>query len=176
MTAAEKLIKDGYRRRREHRLDDAMHAFTEAVTSARAAADSPVLARALVGLARIERDRKHLDEAYTNYAAAEQIVRTLDDALWLAHVVRHLGDVHREQGRFAEAAPRYAESLSIYRNTADPDELDFANALRGAALNADVLDERTAARHLWREARALYASAEIVAGVEESDRQVARLS
>ena len=48
MTAAEKLIKDGYRRRREHRLDDAMHAFTEAVTSARAAADSPVLARALV--------------------------------------------------------------------------------------------------------------------------------
>jgi len=52
MTNAEKLIKDGYRCRREHRLDDAMHAFTEAVLSARAAADSPVLARALVAVGR----------------------------------------------------------------------------------------------------------------------------
>ena len=60
--------------------------------------------------------------------------------------------------------------------TAAEDELDFANALRGAALNADALHERTAARHLWREARDLYVAAEIPARVEESDRQVARLS
>jgi len=176
MTAAEKQIKEGYRCRREHRFEDAMVAFNAAVSSARAAADRAVLARALVGLARIERDRKQLDEAYAHYASAEKIVRTLDDASSLAHIVRHLGDVLREQGRFADAAPRYAESLAIYRSIADPDDLDFANALRGAALNADALHERATALARWREARDYYAAAEIPAGVEESDRQVARLS
>jgi tetratricopeptide (TPR) repeat protein len=172
------LITLGYQARREGRLEDARRFFAEAVELCRAAraGDASLLASALMGLGQIERDLKNRDAALEHYREAVKLYRSGVDPLRFAHTIRHLGDVPREDGVMDEARNCYEEALAIYRSHKETSPLDLANTLRGFALLRGFAGEAEEAKSLWQEARGLYQSVEVEAGVQESDRQIERLT
>jgi tetratricopeptide (TPR) repeat protein len=172
---ADALVAQGYEARKAARSIEARQHFSRAVEASRATGDPVTLAKALIGLAQIERDLSNIDAARRNYEEASTIVRTLDDPLWLAHTVRHVADSHRENERFDEAAARYEEALTIYRATVETAPLDLANVIRGYAILKERLGDRVTATELWQEAGDLYAAVDVQAGVEESKRRLATL-
>ena len=104
------------------------------------------------------------------------------DAAWQARregrldeAVRHLGDLHRDAECLDQADLCYDEALAIYRESSDRAALDFANALRPAALMKERQGDRSLARTLFAEARDLYREAGIDAAVRECSRCLARL-
>ena len=135
------------------------------------------LARTLKALGQIERDLGNSEAALSFYEKAVAIYRDEPDALALAHAIRHLGDIQRNLGRLESAEPHYREALAIYRSHPDADALDVANAIRGLAILAcDSGRDKQEARALWQEARDLYASVNVQAGVNESSRRLALLA
>jgi hypothetical protein len=93
----------------------------------------------------------------------------------LAHTVRHVGDIHQDAGHAELAEPCYVEALAIYRNHEQTDPLDLANAIRPLAVLRDDAGELQEAKRLWAEVRDLYAAANVMEGVAESLRRLARL-
>lgn len=173
--AVESLFRRGMAARREGRPTKALRHMKAAIALAREH-DVPVaLARALHGLANVERDRGRTDAALRLYREAVPLCRRGDDPLVLAHTVRHLGDVLRELGAAAAAEPCYAEALALYRAQPSAAVLDVANAVRPLAIVRETLGEHDEARALWREARDLYREAGVEAGVAESAAHLARL-
>ena len=161
--------------RREHRLEDAKRDLVEAVRISRAAGVKSDLARTLKALGQIERDTKHPELALPVYEEAVAIYRNEDDPLALAHTIRHVADIQRELGLLDLAEPGYGEALAIYRAHGETSRLDLANAIRGLAILTFDSGRAEEARALWREARDLYAAANVEAGVRESTRRLAEL-
>ena len=112
-------------------------------------------------------------QAWRLYEEAVTLSREEGDILLLAHTVRHLGDLHRSADRLAEADRCYVEALSLYRTAASPSALDFANALRPAALLKERQGDSAGARQLWSEAQVLYQAANVQPGVDECVRHMA---
>jgi tetratricopeptide (TPR) repeat protein len=160
----------------ERRSDFAKRKLVDAVSAARAENDPLSLARALIDLGRLERGKHRLDAARRSYEEAAAVYRRVNEALRLAHTVRHVGDILQDAGHLKPAEPRYVEALRIYRAHADTPPLDLANAIRGYALLQGEFGRKKEAIALWREARGLYAAVSVQAGVEDCDRQIARLS
>jgi tetratricopeptide (TPR) repeat protein len=152
-----------------------MRHFARAVEAARESSDRVSLARALIGVGQIERDLYNFEAARVSYEEAATIVRSLNDPLWLAHTVRHVADNLREEKNFDLATAHYEEALAIYRATAETAPLDLANLLRGYALLKEQLGDIAMAKAFWQEARAIYASADLQPGVDESTRRLAIL-
>ena len=100
-------------------------------------------------------------EAIMLYQQAVASFREVDSPLALAHTVRHLGDVYIEGGRPDLAEPCFQEALALYRGHSETAPLDLANAIRSMALLRDSPE-------LWMEARDIYRSLGIEAGVAES--------
>jgi tetratricopeptide (TPR) repeat protein len=171
-----KLLERGFEARREHRIADAREHLAEAVELCRKHNDRALLARALTGLGQIERDLHNLDVALRLYQEAADLYRSLDDLLLLAHTVRHVGDILRNQGQLKEAALAYTEAIEIYRSQRQTTPLDLANAIRGYALLKGKTGETEEAWNLWKQARDLYASVNVKAGVEECNVQIASLT
>jgi tetratricopeptide (TPR) repeat protein len=171
----DKLINQGYQARREHRPDDAMLLFAEAVDLCRKSGDHALLAQALTGLGQIARDLHQDDVALKHYEEAVALYRILDRPLVLAHAVRHVGDILRNQEKYHQAANRYEESLQIYRSHPQTYPLDLANAIRGYALLKGETGDTQEAKQLWLEAKGLYANLKVQEGVAEADAQIARL-
>lgn len=169
---AEGLISAGCKARTENRLADARATFAEAVAVCRSAEDQPQLARSLTGLGQIERDLGNNALALQHYCEAVGIIRTLDDPDRLAHTVRHVADILRHEHRVDEARICYGEALTIYRQRSGTKALDLANAIRGFALLNEAAGEKPAAMELWREAKNLYQSLGLDAGVQESERHL----
>jgi len=134
------------------------------------------LAGSLVGLGQIERDLNNTKAAIQHYGEAVVIYRGGANPLRLAHTIRHLADILREDGALESARPLYEESLRLYRAHAETAPLDLANAIRGFALLRGAAGEPKEAKILWQEARALYASVSVQAGVEESEIQISQLT
>ncbi len=155
--------------------DSAKRDLVEAVALARRAQDPLQLAKTLTALGQIERDLHHADEALQHYEEAAAIYRAANVPLMLAHTVRHVGDIHRHKGRPKLAEPCYVEALAIYRAHPETSALDLANTIRGLALLKGDLGETQQAKALWEEARELYASVNVEAGVKESSRRLALL-
>ena len=172
----EQLFADAYHARREHRSDDAKRLLTAAVEQSRGSNVPADLARALTALGQIERDMKNTQAALQFYQEAVAIYHTQGDILRLAHTVRHVGDIYREDGQWAPAEPCYQDALGMYRANPDTPPLDLANTLRGYALLKNQLGQNEQARELWTEARDLYRSVNVEAGVAESTRRLAQLS
>ncbi len=173
---ADELIRSGYEARQEGRLDAARQRFSDSVQLCRADGNSSLLASSLAGLGQIERDLKNREAALRCYEEAVAVLRTCGaDLLRLAHTIRHLADILRGDGAPDAATPLYEEALQIYRKDEGRSVLDLANTIRGFALLKDARGEREEARRLWEEARGLYESVHVQAGVEESERQIARL-
>lgn len=175
-TTPNELIASGYIARRERRLEQARELFTEAVRLSRKTADSSLLASSLIGLGQMERDLAHSDASVQHYREAVEQLRSCSDRLRLAHTIRHLADIFRENGCAEDASSRYEEALKIYREHTETPPLDLANALRGFAILKGAVGEKEKAKSLWREARSLYGSVNVQAGVEESEIQIARLT
>lgn len=104
------------------------------------------------------------------YEESVAILRQLEEPLFLAHTVRHLGDVYHEQGRSDLAENCYLEALSLYRKHQDRSPLDLANAIRSLAV---LRWEQS--RALWEEARDLYTTIDIEAGIKESTARIAAI-
>lgn len=172
----DELVASGYQARKNGRSQDAKAFFSQAVELCREADDKPLLARALSGLGQIERDLQNRGVAIEHYKEAVEILRSDPDRLKFAHTIRHLGDILRGDGSLDEARPCYEEALAIYRNHKEASPLDLANTIRGFALLRGAVGEAEESKFLWQEARGLYASVNVEAGVDESDRQIARLS
>ncbi len=173
---AETLLMQGHQARRERRMDDAKRIFAEAVEAVHLSKDRPWLAQAYTELGRVERDLREIDAAKRHYEDAAAVYRRLDEPLRLAHTIRHVGDILREDGKLEPAGPCYREVLEIYRSHPETPPLDLANAIRGYALLQGAVGANEKALALWREARELYAAVNVQAGVDEGDRQIARLS
>jgi len=169
------LIDHAWTARREDRHEVAERELRDAIDASRRSGNHRQLISALGKLAHVLRDLGRDDEALPVSEEAVRVSRDAGDGLQLAHTVRHLGDLHRDATRFPEAARCYEEALSLYRAAASPDALDYANALRPAALLKLSQGQRSEARALFSEAQALYRKAGIDAGVEECARQLARL-
>ena len=175
-SSLEELIASGYKARKGHRPEQAKEVFSEAVRLSRKTAAPLLLASSLTGLGQIERDLDHNDAAVQHYREAVGILKgEPPDRLRFAHTIRHLADILREDGSPEEAAACYEEALKAYREHKETPPLDLANALRGFALLKGGIGENEQANSLWREARSLYESVNVQAGVEESERQIARL-
>jgi tetratricopeptide (TPR) repeat protein len=170
------LIETAWRDRREGRLDEAERGLRAAIDASRQTGSRRQLIDALGKLAHVMRDLDRAEEALPLSEEAVEVSRSGDDPLLLAHAVRHLGDLHRGAGRLADADRCYSEALAIYRDADAPDALDFANALRPAALLKHALGDRAAARQLFSDARDRYRDAGIAAGVEECARHLAQLA
>jgi tetratricopeptide (TPR) repeat protein len=169
------LIDAAWRARREGRYPEAERGLREAIDASRRSGNGGQLVSALGKLAHVLRDLGRDDEALPISEEAVLVSRDEGDGMLLAHTVRHLGDLHRDAGRLAEADRCYTEALELYRAASSPDALDYANALRPAALLKLSQGERSAARALLSEARTLYQNAGIDAGVDECSRHLARL-
>ena len=103
-------------------------------------------------------------------------LRKVDDPLRLAHAVRHLGDAYYYARRPAQAEPCYVEALSIYRRHENRRSLDLANAIRSFAVLKDEIGAADESQRLWQEARDLYLSLNVSAGVAESAARLALLA
>lgn len=170
----EDLIDRAWQARREGRHDEAERDLLEAIERGRASGSRALLIRALKSLAHVLRDRGEGARARPLYEEALDLSRQEGDTLLLAHTVRHLGDLHREDGRLAEADRCYSEAITLYRSFASPPPLDFANALRPAALSKESQGDREIARELWTEALALYEAADVRTGVDECARHLGK--
>ena len=129
--------------------------------------------RALASRAKAERDAGRTKSAIVLYLEAAEVARREGDILSLAHRLRHVGDIHLDAGRLDLAAPCYDEALALYRSRDDAKPLDLANLLRPLALLSEAKKEPEAARLYWAEARALYETAGVAAGVAECSRHLA---
>jgi tetratricopeptide (TPR) repeat protein len=170
------LLHEAMRARRERRHEDAKQDLLSAAKLARAGGSPQDLASVLTALGQVERDLNHLDTARNRYEEAAEIHRAEGNQLRLAHAIRHVGDILRHEKQMDRAEACYHEALAIYRNHRDTSPLEMANAIRGMAILSSELGRREQAQALWKEARDLYASAQVVAGVEESERRIAELT
>jgi tetratricopeptide (TPR) repeat protein len=174
--SSDKLLEQAQLARREHRLADARLQLEQAVALLRQESSESELAEALTHLGQIERDMHNSDTALAHYQEALNLYRSAGDPLWVAHTVRHVGDLHRHAARLPAAEACYIEALTLYRVNATTPALDLANAIRGFALLKEDTGEAEPAKLLWLEARDLYATVGVRAGVEECTRRLAQIA
>jgi tetratricopeptide (TPR) repeat protein len=170
------LLDKGRLARKENRLSEARHAFTEAVSLCRQAGNSTLLAQAYTRLGAIERDLGNLRPALEHYEQAVEILCTLDQPLNLAHTVRHVGDIALELNELTRAQNCYEDALAIYTHHPKADTLDLANAFRGYALLKTAQGKTEEALELWRKTLALYKIVGVGAGIAECNRRIATLT
>jgi hypothetical protein len=119
--------------------------------------------------ARSERNAGRSEAAEQGYSAAAARARAERQQLALGHALRHVSDLARERGSADGALGAAAEAVAIYRAEADARLLDLANALRLNALALTDAGRSAEAATLWQEARELYSSAAVQAGVDEAN-------
>jgi tetratricopeptide (TPR) repeat protein len=169
------LLQQTSTARREARLPDALALASQAAELARDHGTPTELADALTSLGQLQRDAGNTSQALLQYQEAANLYRAQSATLRVAHTVRHLGDIHQEAGETALAAPHYREALELYRNHEATTPLDLANTLRGYAIHLHKAGEIERVKPMWQEARDIYASLAITAGVEECDRRLASI-
>jgi len=104
------------------------------------------------------------------YGDALSAARQVDDVRALAHALRHVSDMDREDGRSIDALEAAREAVALYRPWGEAAALELANALRLQALAQDDLGQPSEA--IWGEARLLFLSLKVEAGVSECDQRL----
>ena len=171
----EQAAQRAFEAQNERRYDDAKREWTTVAELSRQQENIPELAWATRWLGEIERKLHDPAAARLHYEEAVKLYRGLSDPLVFAHTIRHLGDVYHESKLPELAEPCYREALEVYRAHTEAAPLDVANAIRSLAVLTSELGERDQARNLWEEARALYTTVGVQAGVAESLARLARL-
>jgi hypothetical protein len=126
-------------------------------------------------IARQARADNDLVSARNGYAKAAALARETNQPLLRAFALRHLSEIDLQADRPAEALAHGEQALALYRRHGQEASLDAANALRLMALALEGLRRAPAAAKAWTEARALYVTLGIEAGVEESDVHLAEV-
>ena len=173
--ASDQHLAEALRAKSEGQFAAATESLVQAIALLRHENDPLALANALRTLGEIERSSPEPRAGTAPYQEAVEILRKQRAPLKLAHTVRHLGDIYRHAEECDQAATCYDEALALYRDHPDGPPLDFANALRSAALLKEKTGEQAQAITLWKEAGHLYSRANVSAGVEESARRLALL-
>ena len=169
----DKLLAQAQLARRGNRQADAKRDLSEAIEICRTTGTRGELAQALAYLGQIERDLRNLQSARDHYAEAVSIYREQGDSRKFAHAIRHLGDIYQELDDLKTAEACYREALDLYRSDPQTAPLELANAIRSTAILRDRLGEGEKAILLWTEARDLYATADVRAGVAECAKRMA---
>lgn len=120
--------------------------------------------------AQSRRDASDRTGAAIYYAEAITLLRTTPDTSELAHALRHAAEIRSEMHEYGVAGTQVEEAIRLYRAADPPVPLELAKALRVEALNS----EREAVR-AWREAKNLYTTAAVAAGVTECEEHLAGL-
>jgi tetratricopeptide (TPR) repeat protein len=173
--SALELLQEGDCARREGRLVDAHHCFSEAIAQCRQGGSRSELIRALKGLGQIERDLDQSDAARPLYEEAVALCRKDGNAQALAQTIRHLADIHHTSGNVAAAEPCYQEAIDLYRGDPHTATLDLANAIRPLAILKSHTGQMADARQLWTEARKLYLAVNVADGAAECTYRLARM-
>lgn len=105
------------------------------------------------------------------YDDALSAARQVGDARAVAHALRHVSDMDREDGRSIDALEAAREAVALYRSLGEAAALDLANALRLQALAQDELGQPS--ETIWSEARRLFLSLKVEAGVSECEQRLA---
>lgn len=126
--------------------------------------------------ARQSRKEGDLAAAREHYAEAAKLYQQANDPLTYAHSIRHIADIHQEEHNAAAARPLYEEALEIYRSNLNTKLLDLANTVRPYALLLEQQGDTASAKRHWEEARNLYASLRLDAGVTECNMHLAALN
>lgn len=121
--------------------------------------------------AKLKRNEGEFAEAVSLHEQALLIFRKLDRPAERAYTLRHVADLHSELGELTKAKREIEEAINFYRDTPYGKPLDLANALRVSALNTE-----RQANKLWQEARSLYGSLKIDAGVDEAHVHIQHLT
>ena len=106
---------------------------------------------------------------------AAHIYRDQNDILAYAHCIRHIADIYQQERKAIEAKPLYEEALELYRSNLNTKLLDLANTVRPYALLTEQEGSLDLARTLWAEARNLYSSLRVDAGISECNAHLAKL-
>lgn len=127
-------------------------------------------------MAQLHRDAGDPASALPLFEEAVTHCQQLRDQTQMAHALRHLGEVHLDLRGFDRAQQHLRDALRMYRGLDEPSPLDLANAVRPLASCLERQGADDEARASWSEARELYASLGIDAGVAECDAALARLA
>jgi tetratricopeptide (TPR) repeat protein len=125
---------------------------------------------------RDARAQQRLDDARRLYSEAARLFLAEKDSFAYAHTIRHIADMHLDESQFRAAKPLYEEALELYRTNLKTPLLDLANTVRPYELLHEKLGDKATALSLWQEARNLYASLRIEAGVQECEEHIAALA
>jgi tetratricopeptide (TPR) repeat protein len=170
----ELVLRSGISARRTGRFSEAFDRMTTAAAM-RGPDQQITRAHVLREFGELARNTHDLKAAQVHYEEAVVLLRPSGDPLTLAHALRHLGDVYAERRNWPAAEECFAGALAIYRSHPSPAVLDLANAIRSQALLKTETGQSEGARALWVEARELYESEGIAAGVEECRRRAEQL-
>lgn len=114
-------------------------------------------ARSAARQTAVERRAGRHAEAVAMQRGAVSLAERSGDAVLHAHALRHLADILSDSGDADAAMPIFSRVLAFYATERAP-ALDAANAVRGAALNAERLGDRHEAKRLWAMARDQYSA------------------
>jgi hypothetical protein len=134
-----------------------------------------MLAAEAISKGRQARRENNLSAARDHYYEAAGIYREQNDLMGYAHTIRHIADMHLEEANLVDAKNLCEEALEIYRSNLNTKILDLANTIRPYAILSERLGDFKAATLLWQEARTLYGSLRVAAGVSECDARLAQL-
>ncbi|TPW06837.1 MAG: N-acetyltransferase GCN5 [bacterium] len=112
-------------------------------------------------------------DARNSWARAAALSRESGAPLLQARALRHLSDLDREADHLEQALAHAEQAAALYQANGQAAGTDLANALRLKALALDGLRRGGPAQAAWKVARALYADAEVEAGVAECDARLA---
>jgi hypothetical protein len=117
------------------------------------------------------RTEGRVDDSLLGYTAVADTARALGDFPNLSHALRHVSEIARQTGDPVRALAAGSEAVSVCRTMAAP-ALEFANALRVAALALEASGRDSHVIALWQEARGRYLDADVTAGVEECETRL----
>lgn len=146
-----------------------------AVAAARTANNPALLGQALAGLGQVERDLGRHRDAIACYTEALALARSHSDPLQIALIGRHVGDLLLDAGDLVPAERHLREALAIERADPCTPQLELANCLLSMGRLQSALSDREGARALLTEARTVYNTLEITAGVTDCDERLAAL-
>lgn len=128
----------------------------------------------LVALGEAARRRRRLDDAAGHFRRAVEAFEDAGEWMRAAKAARCLAEVELEAGSIEAACSEIAAVLLFYRGREVP-RLEMAHALRVAAMTDERKGFSNEARHLWGQARELYAREGVAARVTEAERRIRRL-
>lgn len=147
----------------------------KATDTARVERDDYGLAYALNKLAHLRGDFEGHTTAIELLREAADAGRRAESGLLEGEALRHWADHLRHENKLDEAEPIYWRALESLKSDPETSPLSLGNAYRPIGILYAELGDVPKAIQYWREARALYVEAEIAAGIEECDANLAKL-